>query len=1692
MKKNLSYIIIILAVLFTTNLYGQIGNIIPDSRLPYEDDGTTLSWTLAGYEGNIPYAEETIDVTQPPYNAAGDGVTDDTDAIRLAIAATDTSIISEILFPEGTYLIKAMFPEEGAALYLPKNIILKGAGSDSTKLKFLIGGDGHDPATNYIPHCIKISGTSSNKIENVGIEDLTIKRYNEVLNTQIYLWFTDNTFTDKVKGSNIVISNAENCWVIGVESDNPLKHHISISNSNNIEVTGCYIHDPQFTCGMGYGYGICVSNSSYSLVENNIFSKCRHSMILAAEADSNVFGYNYSREPRQTDWPTLTCKDFTGDICLHGNSSTNEPPGYTEDRPKDNLFEGNIVWQIKVDHIFGTNGKYNTFFRNRGGKYGIWLDYGGSDGRNHHQTVVNNHVKCYNWLYCILGYPRKFEPDHYFEKNTIVKKVNFWGTAYTRTWSDKKVDTVYPSSWNDDISYYYEEQPEFMCFCEWPMHPKNDTNEANRRWGLGGKLTWGRNDIYEFTTETWSGVIQLGGPGSGSDVVIPAGHCVIISPGSTVEIYPFDKLIVKGCLVAEGTENDSILFTVQDYYPGMNTNCYGISFEMTVNPGASILKHCKFEHFRSYECPYDIDEFTPNTHGGAIYVENYDNLTIDSCSFIHNTAYVGGAICLKNSNITIENSEFRDNFGDCGGAIMSSSSSPIIINNIIDNNRCVGGKDLLIQAGGGIYLDGSDSDKIYLTNNVISNNIACNAGGIAICNCNDKVVCMNNTITNNDVDYGGGGIWINTSNDIFINNIFWDNTAPQISVSSPDSATMSFYNCDIQGGIDGIDFAWVNFEGEAVNIIDADPNFIGSGDHPYAITWNTECYNNGRTPDNPADSLLEYLLPTKDPSGNPRIALDIIDIGAYEAYEPGIYVEDDELGFGDVSIENIELQTFEIQHNESASVILYVDSIKVRTYIYIDSTKTDVGGFTVEDNAFVLVPGDCFSRDITFNPELVFEDYYGEIVIYSSDPYFPEVTINLTGRGIPSEYQEVFGEINSDETWNGYIELTGDVTISNGATLTIAENSEVYNVEGCTLTLEDGTINMAGANLYLKNYSEFDIYGIITLSGGSLIEVTSGSEFRLEPGSCLYGTEHTIYVDTYTGKGYDTWVEMHEDVPNHNGNIVMIPGDRIVVNSNGRFIAYSVYGDDRITITSVGDNYYWDGIEITDGLNSYIYGCDISKINHIKLNNSMFELVSSTFSDCNQIIARNESEIELYCNTFENNRACPIVLYESDGIIAQNSIINNEGNGISIYYPPLYGSVSVNSDTIQYNNGRGVDLYNVPAMFTHNEISYNGNPDNHNSARSIGFFASGNSGGANMGGNTIENNYGIEILATRDAFPNLTFELNCFGANIIYDEYDPDGYIYFDQFLLACGGYDGNPIDVRGNDFPNINDDDFEDRFLPFYNAYIFDGEKPPEKVIYEEGIAQIADSLYESAKIKMREIVDIYPETETAKNALQWLMYLEKFSGQDYATLRSYIENIDSELYSHLERTKYNTITSTYMAEKDYYTAITRLEDVLANPPSFADSIFAYIDEGYCYLKLDEEGSKSLPVECCFKPKCFEEFSYVSQNLLDNALSASKPSVTNPQIEFELHQNYPNPVSHSTTFSFLIPANTKNAELKIYNVKGQLVKTFIPESNEKGITDNIKWDCKDENGRTLCNGIYLYKLTADKKEIVKKMVLLR
>ncbi len=85
---------------------------------------------------------------------------------------------------------------------------------------------------------------------------------------------------------------------------------------------------------------------------------------------------------------------------------------------------------------------------------------------------------------------------------------------------------------------------------------------------------------------------------------------------------------------------------------------------------------------------------------------------------------------------------------------------------------------------------------------------------------------------------------------------------------------------------------------------------------------------------------------------------------------------------------------------------------------------------------------------------------------------------------------------------------------------------------------------------------------------------------------------------------------------------------------------------------------------------------------------------------------------------------------------------------------------------------------------------------------------------------------------------------------------------------------------------------------------------------------------------------------------------------------------------------------------------------------------------------------------------------------------------------------NKPNPFKNNTSINYEIPLNMHAVYIEIYNIRGQLVRELDVE-NTPGV-GSISWDGLDNYGRKIGSGIYFYKLTADKKETIKKMVLLR
>lgn len=174
-------------------------------------------------------------------------------------------------------------------------------------------------------------------IKEIGLTDLSI-RYNDEF---------ENVNKDSITSTLVSIDRAQNCWINNIEISKVLSAAVGIGESQYVEVRNSYFHEAYGYGGGGRGYGVVVgSRSIHCKVENNVFRKFRHAMMVVHGSNRNVFGYNYSRE--QTD----QLGNILGDLNLHGFY------------PYANLFEGNRVDRIHADAYWGPNGSLNTFFRN--------------------------------------------------------------------------------------------------------------------------------------------------------------------------------------------------------------------------------------------------------------------------------------------------------------------------------------------------------------------------------------------------------------------------------------------------------------------------------------------------------------------------------------------------------------------------------------------------------------------------------------------------------------------------------------------------------------------------------------------------------------------------------------------------------------------------------------------------------------------------------------------------------------------------------------------------------------------------------------------------------------------------------------------------------------------------------------------------------------------------------------------------------------------------------------------------------------------------------------------------------------------------------------------------------------------------------------------------------------------------------
>ncbi|MCB5251844.1 MAG: T9SS type A sorting domain-containing protein [Candidatus Cloacimonadaceae bacterium] len=743
-----------------------------------------------------------------------------------------------------------------------------------------------------------------------------------------------------------------------------------------------------------------------------------------------------------------------------------------------------------------------------------------------------------------------------------------------------------------------------------------------------------------------------------------------------------------------------------------------------------------------------------------------------------------------------------------------------------------------------------------------------------------------------------------------------------------------------------------------------------------------------------------------------------------------------------------------------------------------------------------IMDANCtFGSAFEDNPEY---EVYGNIVIKGSS------------RSIVNEGATLFFKSGSK------LDLLGNMADNTGAEL--IANSLLYG--------EPGTIRFA-EGVYISGYKpdpnprDEECYGdrIRTEDGGKIEGIDIDNPRKLI--DMIISTSHPnnlkwdgIYIDTsYDDLSFELGTNNRSVVSGINKIEVKYPGVEPsiegVVFENCTYGVYSftdvyLFGLRDITVTGcqfrdcnygiyledrAGSNY---SPMISADINNCDFGDDSAESGFNFVGIALNRATNVRVNDCN-----------FYCNGYGIMSLQSSVLvggsYDPDDDIptgdAPCNFYNNEKAGIcfeqssstqskSLVYRNLF-SGDLSTQTATSGNGIWANESVVDIIdndFTNlgwhgmllNGYTYNPHQDYH------GFAA-----------NNFQNNQATELIGDVASLSSSRGGENVFNdARFIETGIIPkdplEDFDAWDKYILA--NLSNGIATMEGNIFvqsPYENGD----RFYPSLEPFSFDRNMSvslSETII--AGMNQFYQGLFNESIQSMKQVVETYPDSMLTGLAIDYLYYATRASGEDYATLRAYLDlEIPSEnLATYIKKEEIKT--KCHIKEEDYLTAISRLQLILDNPETIADSLFALIDQAYCYMSLATGGAKALP-DISIKTPDFVSYMKFLAELTSSSGSPSQNVRSTPQI-LRIESNYPNPFNPQTTISFSVPREGEVA-VTIYNIKGQKVMQLLNEQIVAG-RHSVIWNGCDANGRAVSSGLYFARIEQGNKHRTHKMLLLK
>jgi hypothetical protein len=115
-------------------------------------------------------------------------------------------------------------------------------------------------------------------------------------------------------------------------------------------------------------------------------------------------------------------------------------------------------------------------------------------------------------------------------------------------------------------------------------------------------------------------------------------------------------------------------------------------------------------------------------------------------------------------------------------------------------------------------------------------------------------------------------------------------------------------------------------------------------------------------------------------------------------------------------------------------------------------------------------------------------------------------------------------------------------------------------------------------------------------------------------------------------------------------------------------------------------------------------------------------------------------------------------------------------------------------------------------------------------------------------------------------------------------------------------------------------------------------------------------------------------------------------------------------------------------------------------------------------------------------------ESTYHGPLMVTISAQGEEPEIPSIPVETKLFSAFPNPFNPSTNLRYSMK-EAGDVRIDVYNLKGQLLKSFNNSHNQAGYYQ-VSWDGHDANGRLVGTGVYFYRMSSGNYSSTKKMIM--